>query len=106
MKNNQIIKSALINSISTTIYVILIASFIYFGGQSFLEGDQFVLIPIAMLMLFVFSVAFTGFLILGKPLTWYLNGKKKEAIKLFLYTLGIFLILTVIIFVLLIILIK
>ena len=49
-----------------------------------------------MLMLLVFSAAFTGFLIFGKPIMWYLDNKKKEAFSLLIYTLSLFLIITLI----------
>lgn len=39
--------------------------------------------PIAFLLLFVLSAAIVGGLVLGQPILWYLEGKKKEAIQLF-----------------------
>ena len=99
MKNT--LRYALVNSFGTAAYVTLIASFIYSLGSWFPEDGKSVFIPIAMLMLFVFSAAFTGLLVLGRPVMWYLDGKKKEAISLLFYTLEIFLIITVIVFLLL-----
>ena len=92
------------NSLITAAYVILVALFIYLASQGLFEQNNTVLIPIAMLMLFVFSAALTGFLIFGKPFMWYLNNKKKEALSLLFYTLGIFLAITVIALLLLILL--
>ena len=43
---------------------------------------------IAILMLFVFSAAISGALIIGKPALLYLEGKKREALELFAFTLG------------------
>jgi hypothetical protein len=71
-------------------------------GNGFLGKNNTILIPIAMLMLFVFSAAFTGILILGRPVMWYLDGKKKEAIYLLFYTLLVFFVVTLIAFLLLI----
>lgn len=96
---------ALIDSLGTSLYVIFIASFIYFMGQSFPGPNNTVLIPIAMLLLFVFSAAFTGILVFGRPVMFYLDGKKKEAMSLLLYTLGIFFIVTLAAFFLLVLLI-
>jgi len=94
---NEIIKSAFINAILTASYIIIIASFMFS-----LQGDapkaDIVLIPVAMLMLFVFSAALTGFLVFGKPVMLYLDGKKKEAVSLISWTLGILFILVVIVF--------
>lgn len=47
-----------------------------------------------ILLLFVFSAALTSMLIFGRPVLWYLDGKKKEAISLLTHTLVIFLIIT------------
>jgi hypothetical protein len=41
------------------------------------------------------SSAVTGALVLGRPILWYLDGKRKEAVALVLCALGIFLALTV-----------
>jgi len=46
------------------------------------------LFPIFMLLLFVVSAAITGFLVLGKPFLTYLDGQKKEALKLLFFTLA------------------
>jgi len=101
MKKREILKHAVINSFCTALYVIFIVLFIYLLSLIFPNGE-IILIPIAMLMLFVFSAAFTGSLVFLKPMMWYLDGKKKEAVSLLVYTLGIFLILTIIAFLLLI----
>ena len=93
----DVVKYALINSIGTALYVIAVVSFIQFLGES-VEGTESFLAPIAMLMLFVFSAAFTGILVLGRPIIWYLKGKKKEAFSLMACTLGIFLIIIIIVF--------
>ncbi|MBS3085854.1 hypothetical protein J4225_04185 [Candidatus Pacearchaeota archaeon] len=95
MRKVEILRYALINAFVTAFYIILIASFLYSGERFFGDGKT-VLIPIAMLMLLVFSAAFTGFLIFGKPIMWYLDNKKKEAFSLLIYTLSLFLIITLI----------
>ena len=90
---NKIWKSALINSIATTAYVIAVACFLFFGTMNKL-GQNSVFTPIAFLLLFVFSAALTGFLIFGKPAQLYVDGKKKEALSLLTYTLIIFSLIT------------
>ena len=94
MKKIEILRQAVINAFITAFYVILIASFIYLGGKWLFGSDNTILIPIAMLMLLVFSAAFTSFLIFGKPIMWYLDGRKREAFLLLTYTLFLFLIIT------------
>jgi hypothetical protein len=92
MKNN-IVKNALLNACAAALYVVAIASFLFYVPKSFGVADN-VLIPIVMLLLLVFSVALMGVLIFGRPILWYLDGKKQEAFSLLAYTLVIFLLIT------------
>ncbi|MBI3934148.1 MAG: hypothetical protein HY316_05620 [Acidobacteria bacterium] len=85
-----ILKNALFNAVATAAYVIAVGSFLFYAPKVFGRGNS-VLIPIAMLLLFFFSAALTGALILGRPVLWYLDGKKKEALSLLVSTLAIFL---------------
>ena len=89
----SIVKNAFVNAVATATYVVLVASFLFYAPKAF-GGSDTVLIPISMLLLFVFSAAFTGVLIFGRPLAWYLDGKKKEALSLLASTLLIFLVIT------------
>jgi len=97
----KIITRALINAISTAIYIILVASLL-FSFQTSTPTKDIIIIPIAMLLLFVCSAAITGFLVFGKPAMLYLDGKKKEAISLLSYTIGILFLITLISFIFLI----
>ena len=100
-----VIKYAVMNSLGTAAYIVLVVSLIFFFGSNFPEDGKTIFAPIAMLMLFVFSATFTSTLVFGRPVIWYLDGKKKEAFSLFLYTLGIFLAITLILFLFLIVMI-
>jgi hypothetical protein len=95
--HNQIIKYALVNALWTVLYIILIA-ILFNSTQSFHIPEPNVLIPVVMLLLFVFSAALTGSLILGRPILWYLEGCKSDAFKLFGYTLVVLLVVTTLIF--------
>ncbi len=97
----KIIRLALINSVGTAAYIILVVSFI-FSLQSLPESEETLFIPIAMLLLFVCSAAITGFLVFGKPAMLYIDGKKREAVSLLVYTLGILVLITLISFIFLI----
>jgi len=93
---NIIIKNAILNALATVLYIVVVASFLFYAPKIFgSDKGNTVLVPIVMLSLLVFSVALTGVLIFGRPVFWYLDGKKKEAIYLLAYTLGIFLIITI-----------
>jgi hypothetical protein len=98
----EIKKTALINSIATAFYVIAVGCFMYFGSLIKLGRANTFLVPVTLLLLFVFSAAITGFLIFGKPTQMYVDGKKKEALSLLTYTLTFFSIITFIAIILLI----
>lgn len=87
-------KRGFINALATALYVIAIASFMYYGSLIKLGRANIILVPITMLLLFVFSAALTGFLIFGKPAQLYVDGKKKEALAMLTYTLVSFSIVT------------
>ena len=98
---NKIITRAFIDAIATVLCIILIVSFI-FSLQIFSPKEGIIIIPIAMLLLFVCSAVITEFLVFGKPVMLYLDGKKKDAIKLLGYTIGILILITILTFILLI----
>jgi hypothetical protein len=95
---DKIIKRAFIDSFGTVAYIILVVLFI-FSLQIFASKKDIIIIPIAMLLLFVCSAAITGFLVFGKPVMLYIDGKKKEAVSLLGYTLGILFLITLIFFI-------
>ncbi len=68
-------------------YILLVSQVISIAGQIFNKPNQFWQ-PVAFLLLFVLSAAISGLLVLGKSITLYLDGLKKEAIELFGYTIG------------------
>jgi hypothetical protein len=83
---SRIWQRALLNSFLTCLYIYAIGLFIFYAGSIKLGKANVFLAPIAFLMLFVFSAGLTSFLILGKPVLMYIDGKKKEAIYLLGYT--------------------
>jgi len=91
----KIIKTAIQNALATAAYVAGVASLLFYAPKFFGPANT-VFLPIAMLLLFVFSAAFTGLLMFGRPVLWYLGGNKKEALSLIILTLAIFFITTLI----------
>lgn len=84
-----VIKTAVVNAVATAVYITLIANFLarietIFGDIG--PGKE-PLIAMFMLTLFVVSAAITGFAVLGRPVMWYLDGKKKEAVALLTATI-------------------
>lgn len=94
----DILKYAFVNAFSTAAYIVVLVSVLFNFPRRFLEDAQTILAPMMMLMVFVFSAAITATLVLGRPIMWYLDGKKKEALHLFLYTLAVFFIIILLVF--------
>jgi hypothetical protein len=82
-------KNPAVNALAGLLYIVLVVSFLY-NAPAFLGKTQSIFIPIALLSLFVFSAASTGYIFLYQPLGLLLEGQKEESIHLFLKTLAIF----------------
>lgn len=82
-------KNPILNALAASLYIILIASFMFFA-MNHTGPDNSVVVPVVVLSLFTFSAAAMGYIFLAQPLQLYLDGKKKEAVKLFIQTLAIF----------------
>jgi hypothetical protein len=78
-------------------YIACIALFLS-NAQTMFGDQKTFLIPIAMLMLLVLSVAIMGILIFGNPVLLYLDGKKKEGLMFLGYIIGWLFLLTVLAF--------
>lgn len=91
---NKIRKMALINAGLTTLYIVGVGCFMYYGNSIKIGKTNAFLAPIVLLLLLVMSASITGFLIFGKPALMYIDGKKKEALSLLAQTLTFFSIIT------------
>lgn len=60
----------------------------FYTPHIFAKAENTVLIPMAMILLLVVSASVTGSLVIGRPVLWYLDGKKKEAVSLLITTVG------------------
>jgi len=81
------ILTGLLHAIGVAIYVAIVAMFMQSAPRLFGHGHT-LMGPIAFLLLFVISAAITGTLVLGRPILAYLDGRKSDAIALFLATLA------------------
>jgi hypothetical protein len=82
-------KSPIINAFLALLYIIAV-SLILYTGTIFKVGNNSIFAPIALLSLFTFSTAIMGYLFMYQPFVFYFDGKKKQALDLFLQTLMIF----------------
>ncbi len=83
-------KSPLLGALLASLYINIVVLIIFYGGQYASNTPDTLLIPVAMLSLFVLSAAVMGYLFLSEPLQLFFDGKKQEAINLFLKTVAIF----------------
>jgi hypothetical protein len=100
MNTPSIVKYAFANAVLTAFYVVLVALFMS-STKALFGNNENALIPMAMLLLLIFSATLCGSLVFGRPVMWYLDGKKGEALKLLGWTALFLFIMMVAIFVVL-----
>ena len=85
-------KSPYLNALLAAAYIVFIVLVMntFVDNPALENSKSSILIPMAMLSLFVLSAAVMGFLFVYKPLTLYLDDKKHEAVLFFAKTLGVF----------------
>ena len=92
-------KNPFLNAIIASIYIGLVVLLMNSVSGIETNPNQYIA-PLMIISLFTLSAAVMGYVFLFQPFKMYTEGKKKEAVKLFLQTLGIFGGITVILFVL------
>ena len=97
MSTPALIKKSLINSTLAALYVFVLA-FLMSNNKTISKGAPEFLIGVGMLLVFVISATVMGYLVLGKPILMYLDGAKKEAVKLFYLTVTWLILIAIIIF--------
>ena len=91
--SHSTMKNPYVNACAAALYIVVVACIMTFGQKS--GPDPSVLVPIAVLSLFVLSAAVMGYLFLFQPAQMYLDGAKKEALDLFVRTVAVFAVLTI-----------
>lgn len=84
-------KNPIYNALAASGYIIVIVFTINFmSGFEENTGLGQYMMPIMVLSLLTLSVAVMGYIFFLQPLRMYLDGKKEEAVKLFVKTIGAF----------------
>lgn len=86
-------KNPLHNALAASAYITIIGLVMNWGTQ-YAPKEDTILAPIAIISLFTLSAAVMGYLFCYEPLQLYFDGKKKQAVQLFLKTVAIFGVLT------------
>ena len=87
--NKKLLGWSFLHAILAMLYILGVGLFMSHGAQIFGGDDsRSLLVPAAILLLFVISASVMGILILGKPILMYLENKKKDALTMLFYTIG------------------
>jgi hypothetical protein len=97
MTKAKLVKISLVNAGSALLYIAVV-TFLMSHGEKLFGQTNGILGGMAILLLFVLSATIMGFIILGRPLLMYLDGFKKEALKLFYLTVMWLILIAVVIF--------
>jgi hypothetical protein len=82
-------KNPFLNAALAALYIVLVVLVVdtLTSGNG---GEETILVPMAILSLFVLSAAVMGFLFIYEPFNLYFGGDKQKAVSFFLKTLGAF----------------
>lgn len=94
-------KNPIVNALSASAYIILVVTVMTFVTQPLKNKPDTFFAPITFLSVLTLSVAVMAFLFFYQPLQFFIEGKKKEAVSLFVKTVGIFAAITVVALILL-----
>ncbi len=95
-------KNPIINALGAASYIALVVSVINFISQMQMNKPDTAYAPLVFLSLLTLSVTVMAYLFFYQPLQLFIDGKKKEALRLFARTVGVFAIFTVLVLLLLI----
>jgi len=94
-------KNPLINAITASLYILLVVSVMTFITQPLKHKPDTFFVPITVLFVLTLSVTVMAYLFFYQPLLLFIEGKKKEAVNLFVKTIGVFAAITLVILLLL-----
>jgi hypothetical protein len=94
-------RNPIINAFSASAYIILVVSVMTFVTKPLRNKPDTFFAPVTVLFVLTLSVSVMAFLFFYQPLLLFIEGKKKEAVNLFVKTVGIFATLTAIVLILL-----
>lgn len=94
-------KNPIINALGAAGYIAIIVAVFTFISQTQRNKPDTVLAPAIVMSLLTLSAAVMAYIFFYQPLQLFIEGKKKKATDLFIQTVGVFAIFTVIVLVLL-----
>ncbi len=94
-------RNPFINALGASAYIGLIVALLNFVSQTQSNKPDTAFAPVAFLSLLTLSAAVMAFLFFYQPLLLFIDGKKKDAVQLFVKTLAVFAGFTAIVWILL-----
>jgi hypothetical protein len=82
-------KSPILNALVATAYIVVLVVVMTFGSRMVPHPNAIVM-PVVMISLFTLSAAVMGYVFCYTPIQLYFDGKKKQAVNLFLHTVTAF----------------
>lgn len=83
-------KNPILNALGAAGYIILVVCIVQFLSRTMGDKSDTIGAPITFLSLLTLSVATIAYLFLYDPVQLLIDGKKKEAVNLFVQTISIF----------------
>jgi len=86
--NKELLLKTFRNATGAAVYIFLVSLVMRNGEKLFGQGDDNILMPFAILLLFSLSAAVVGWLIFGQSVTFFLEGKRKDGVSAAVYNIG------------------
>lgn len=83
-------KKPVLNALAAAAYILALVSLMTWGTSIASSKPDSFLAPVGMISLFTLSAAVMGYIFCYTPLMLYFDGKKKQAVQLFLQTVAFF----------------
>lgn len=94
-------KNPFVNAFSASAYIVFVVSVMTLVTQPLKNKPDTFAAPMMVMFVLTLSVAIMAFLFFYQPLLLFIEGKKREAINLFVKTVGVFAIVTAVVLILL-----
>ncbi len=94
-------KNPIINALGASGYIILVTAVMNFIMKTQGDKPDTAFAPVVFLSILTLSASVMAFLFFYQPLQLLIDGKKKEALELFIRTVGVFAVFTIVVLVLL-----
>lgn len=94
-------RNPIINALSASAYIVFIVTVMTLVTQPLKDKPDTFFAPITVLFVLTLSVAVMAYLFFHQPLLLFIEGKKKDAVNLFVQTIGVFEAITMVVLVLL-----